>query len=160
MRDTQRLNAEACALAAAVFGAHPSEVDPETLVELFRDAPDETTAILAVRAMGRFGERSPADLLGRILLASHEAPPHEYRWTGALRVRREAANTLRALGELAPVEALIAGLHDSSTAIDAAHALLAHPRPVPETMLREARAIANGETRSISAPYRGPSESR
>jgi hypothetical protein len=152
-RDTSVLNEDACRVAAAVFGAHADVVPLETVIDLYRDAPDEWTAAAAVWAMGQYGDRSPVDLLGRMLLVYFEVGPHEYRFMNSGAVRREAARTLRELGGLAPINALVAGLYDMETALDAALALLAHPGPVPEDIRRAAEAIANGEKRYLQSRF-------
>jgi hypothetical protein len=146
IRDMRPINCGWCLAAACVFGAHPDEVSPETLVELYhgvervagRHAHESVLIqVETLRAMGHFGVRAPVDLLAQVLTEPRAMYDIRERWT--------AAEALGELGALAPVEALIAGMENPQpeVAVAAARALAQHPAQIPDEVRKRARLMSD-----------------
>lgn len=148
IRDKRQLNFPALLAAAHVFAAHSDEVPIEVLLDLFHNACPRQwghplVQIVVVQAMGQLGDRITPEviaLLAGILL--------EQRAIYDIRVRAQAANALGALGDKAPVEALIAGMESGQPEIAAAAArsLAQHPAPVADDLRERAREMSDLET--------------
>jgi HEAT repeat protein len=149
IRDMRPINCGWCLAAAFVFGAHPDEVSPEILVELYEGVERAAGRQLgrahecvliqveALRAMGHFGARAPVDLLAQVLT--------ETRAVYDIRERCAAAEALGELGALAPVEALIAGMENPQpeVAVAAARALAQHPAQISDEVRKRARLMSD-----------------
>jgi hypothetical protein len=146
IRDMRPINCGWCLAAAFVIGAHPDEVSPETLVELYhgvervagRHAHEPVLIqVETLRAMGHFGARAPVDLLAQVLTEPRAMYDIRERWT--------AAEAFGELGALAPVEALIAGMESPQpeVAVAAARALARHPAQISDEVRKRARLMSD-----------------